>query len=88
MVEAKRKRTPLTPYGRYIRNRLMDLNMTQRELADLLHMQRQHLSGLMHGAWPGLMYRAQIEAILGGKPPRHIENKIRKDELHEQPANL
>lgn len=61
--------TPISPYGRWIRTRLMDLNMTQRELAREVGVREQHLSSIIHGTWDGGKYRPLIEAALGGKPP-------------------
>lgn len=70
--------TPITPYGRWIRTRLMDLQMSQRELAREVGIREQHLSSIIHGNWDGGKYRPIIEERLGGKPPA-IRKKTRAE---------
>lgn len=55
----------LTPLGKKIKKRLIDMNMTQRELADLLGVNATYITKILTGVRTGAKYRKQIEEILG-----------------------
>ena len=54
------KQTRLTPFGRKVRKRLIDKNMTQVELAALLGCNKQYIHKILVGERSGKKY---IEAI-------------------------
>lgn len=54
----------LTPFGREVKKRLIDKNMTQAELADLLGCGRQYLNKILYGTRSGDKYRDRIVEIL------------------------
>ncbi len=55
----------LTPLGKKIKKRLIDLNMTQRDLAAMLGVNAVYLTKIMNGTRTGAKYRKQIAEILG-----------------------
>lgn len=54
----------LTPLGKKIKKRLVDLDMTQRELAALLGINPVYITKIMNGSRTGAKYRKQIAKIL------------------------
>ena len=59
-----RGRRELTPKGKMINKRLIDLGMTQRELAMQIGTTPQYLQKVIHGERSGEKYLASIEQIL------------------------
>lgn len=57
--------TKLTPLGKKIKKRLVDLDMTQRDLAALLGVNAPYITKILTGARTGAKYRKQIAEILG-----------------------
>lgn len=57
-------RREMTPMGKKISKRLIDLDMTQRELADRIGSTPQYLQKILHGERSGMKYLASIEEIL------------------------
>jgi transcriptional regulator with XRE-family HTH domain len=51
-------------YGKRIKKRLIDLNMTQVELARQLGISKQYMSRIISGDRSGNTYRERIEEIL------------------------
>lgn len=60
-----RKKRELTPYGKQVKHRLIELNMTQVELAEQIQTSKQYLGKILFGERSGQMYVPQINAILG-----------------------
>ena len=54
----------LTPFGLSVKNRLADMNMTQKELANRLGTSDAYLSMILYGERAGTMYIASIKKIL------------------------
>lgn len=63
-MKNKIKQVGLTPFGRKVRKRLIDMEMTQVELATLLGCKKQYLYKILTGQRSGKKYRNQIEIIL------------------------
>lgn len=59
------KRTGLTPFGKKVRKRLIDKDMTQVELAVLLGCSKQYLHKILAGERSGRKYMEAIARILG-----------------------
>lgn len=58
------KQTRLTPFGRKVRKRLIDKNMTQVELAALLGCNKQYIHKILVGERSGKKYIEPISRIL------------------------
>lgn len=58
------KKRELTPYGKQIKHRLIERNMTQVELAEQAGMSSQYLGKILYGERTGLMYLETIAQIL------------------------
>lgn len=58
------KQTRLTDFGREVRKRLIDMNMTQVELAALLGCNKQYLHKILTGERSGRKYVGEISRIL------------------------
>lgn len=68
-MKPTKKRTPPTVYGKWVYNRLMDENMTVKELGKLTGIQPQNMSNFLHGALPECVgYPERIAAVLGEPP--------------------
>ena len=59
------KQPRLTPYGRKVRKKLIDKNMTQVELAALLGCNKQYIHIILTGERSGKKYKEEISRILG-----------------------
>lgn len=62
---AEQQRAKLTPLGKAIKKRLIDLDMTQVELAALLGVNKNYVTRIMTGERSGKKYRKAIAEILG-----------------------
>ena len=62
MASGKRE---LSAYGKLVRKKLVDKNMTQAELADQIGSTHQYLSDVLHGKRSGTKYQDRINLILG-----------------------
>lgn len=51
-------------FGKAIKKRLIELDMTQAELAKMLGMTRQELSRMLKGKRPGYKYREKMLQVL------------------------
>lgn len=58
------KKRKLTPFGLKVKNRLADLNMTQKELSEKLGTSDAYLSMILYGERSGNMYIENIKNIL------------------------
>lgn len=58
------KKRKLTPLGLKVKNRLADLNMTQKELAKKLGTSDAYLSMILYGERSGNIYIEDIKNIL------------------------
>ncbi|MDK2799178.1 MAG: hypothetical protein PWQ70_797 [Clostridiales bacterium] len=58
------KKRKLTPFGLKVKNRLADLNMTQKELANKIGTSDVYLSMILYGERSGNMYIEDIKKIL------------------------
>ncbi len=63
----ERNPAKLTAFGREVKKRLIDKDMTQAELADLLGCSRQYINNILYGRKDGGEYRKRIAKILGIK---------------------
>lgn len=54
----------LTPFGKKVRKRLIDRNMTQKELADQIGCRKQYLWRILTGERSGRKYLEEIARIL------------------------
>lgn len=61
----KDKSQNLSNRAKAVKKRLIDMNMTQRELADKIGVQETFLSNMLKGRKAGNVYWARIEQILG-----------------------
>lgn len=55
----------LTPLGKKIKKRLVDLDMTQRDLAAMIGVHEVYLTRILKGQRTGAKYKKQIAEILG-----------------------
>lgn len=60
-----RRKLRLTPFGKRVRKRLIDLEMKQTELAGMLGISPQALSRMLKGERTDRRYREEIIRILG-----------------------
>ncbi|RBP44972.1 helix-turn-helix transcriptional regulator [Garciella nitratireducens] len=58
------KRRRLTPFGEEVKERLIDLNMTQKELAEKIGTSDVYLSMILHGERSGDKYLKRIQQVL------------------------
>ncbi len=58
------KKRKLTPFGLKVKNRLADLNMTQKELSRKLGTSDAYLSMILYGERSGNMYIEDIKNML------------------------
>lgn len=64
------RKNKLTPYGKKIRKRLIDKNMTQVELANQLGCKTQYITQILSGKKSGKKYSEEINRILDIKEVR------------------
>ena len=62
--EAEWVRRKVSPYGIWLKTQLMQLGMTQRELAQALQVGDEYLSAMVRGRVSGSKYREQIQTVL------------------------
>lgn len=55
----------LTNYGKLVKHRLIELNMTQVELAECVGTSKQYLGKILFGERTGTMYLEKIDQLLG-----------------------
>lgn len=60
-----RKRREITPYGKMVKHRLIELDMTQVELAEQVGTSKQYLGKILFGERSGATYLEKIEQVLG-----------------------
>lgn len=60
----KIKQARLTPFGKKVRKKLIDRNMTQVELAAMLGCSKQYVSRILTGVRSGKKYVQEIARIL------------------------
>ena len=65
----ERKRSELTEFGRWVKIRLMEQNVTQTELAQRVGTDKHVISRILRGVIPGNKYRNKIVTALGGGYP-------------------
>lgn len=58
------KKRELTPYGKQVKHRLIELNMTQVELAEQVGTSKQYLGKILFGERSGTMYLEKIQQVL------------------------
>lgn len=58
------KKRQLTPFGKEVKHRLIELNMTQVELAELVGTSKQYLGKILFGERAGTMYLEKINQVL------------------------
>jgi len=58
------KQRELTPFGREVKKKLIDKNMTQVELAELIGCKKQYLFKILTGERSGKKYIEAIASIL------------------------
>jgi len=60
----KVKKRKLTEFGKLVNDRLAELNMTQKELSQLIGTSEPYLSMILRGARSGKKYKEKIKKIL------------------------
>ena len=60
----KMNKRKLTPFGLKVKNRLADLNMSQKQLAEKVGTSDVYLSMILYGERSGEMYIDEIKRIL------------------------
>lgn len=65
MQTGQGKTRKYTPYGKKIMKRLIDRDMTAKQLADELGTTPQYLNKILHGDRSGAKYTEAIKKILG-----------------------
>ncbi len=58
------KKRKLTSFGLKVKNRLADINMTQKELAEKLGTSNAYLSMILYGERSGKKYLDKIKSLL------------------------
>lgn len=58
------RKRELTPYGKDVKHRLIEMNMTQVELAEQIGTSKQYLGKILFGERAGTMYLDKISQIL------------------------
>ncbi len=58
------KKRRLTPFGEEVKERLLDLNMTQKQLAEEIGTSDAYLSMILHGVRSGEKYIKEIKKVL------------------------
>lgn len=58
------RESTLTSYGKEVKCRLIELNMTQQELAEMVGTSKQYLGKILHGSRSGTKYVGEINRIL------------------------
>ncbi|MBE3593153.1 MAG: helix-turn-helix transcriptional regulator [Thermoanaerobacter sp.] len=58
------KKRKLTDFGKLVNDRLAELNMTQKELSQLIGTSEPYLSMILHGERSGKKYMDKIKEIL------------------------
>ena len=57
----------MEPYGNIVKKKLIDIGMTQRELADLVGCSQSYMNYIIRGKKRGWKYRNRINEILNLK---------------------
>lgn len=74
--ENEKRQSTLTPYGKEVKCRLIELNMTQRELAEMVGTSKQYMGKILHGSRSGAKYVGEMNRILGiGKEVQNTKIK-------------
>ena len=58
------RKRELTGYGKQVKHRLIELNMTQVELAEQVGTSKQYLGKILFGERAGTMYLEKIDTLL------------------------
>lgn len=58
------RKRDLTPYGKEVKHKLIELNMTQVELAEEIGTSKQYLGKILFGERAGTMYLEKIAQVL------------------------
>ena len=58
------RKRELTAYGKEVKHKLIEMNMTQVELAEQVGTSKQYLGKILFGERAGTMYLEKIEQIL------------------------
>lgn len=59
------RKRELTAYGKEVKHRLIELNMTQVELAEQIGTSKQYLGKILFGERSGEMYLEKINQVIG-----------------------
>ena len=58
------RKRELTQYGKQVKHKLIELNMTQVELAEQVGTSKQYLGKILFGERAGTMYLEKIDRVL------------------------
>lgn len=58
------RKRELTGYGKQVKHKLIEMNMTQVELAELVGTSKQYLGKILFGERAGTMYVDKIDQVL------------------------
>lgn len=61
----KTRKRELTSYGKQIKHKLIEMNMTQVQLAETVGTSKQYLGKILFGERTGTMYLEHINQVLG-----------------------
>lgn len=59
------RKRELTAFGKEVKHRLIELNMTQVELAEQIGTSKQYLGKILFGERSGEMYLEKINQVIG-----------------------
>lgn len=63
----------LTDFGREVKNRLYELNMTQKTLAKKVGTSEAYLSMILYGERSGAKYRDRIKSVIYAPPSKDLD---------------
>lgn len=63
-MKNQRRTTKLTPFGLSVKKRLLEIGMSQSELATQIGVCRSYVTDILYGHRAGWKYRDEIETIL------------------------
>lgn len=75
MSTIKRKKRKLTEFGIWVKKRLIELDMDQKELASMLNVSESYLADVLRGDKKGLKYITQITNLLDKEEKNRDELK-------------
>ncbi|ABR46615.1 hypothetical protein Amet_1925 [Alkaliphilus metalliredigens QYMF] len=69
------RKNKMTEFGLWIKQSLLELDMTQRELSESIGIDERFLSMILYGLRPGYDYRDKIRSVIEGEQAKKIAVK-------------